>query len=345
MKFIDEARIFVKAGDGGDGCVSFRREKYIPRGGPNGGDGGRGGDILFRADEGLFTLLDFRYKRHFEARRGEHGRGKDQYGAAGGTIIVRVPPGTSIRDEETGQILAALEKEGDETVIARGGRGGRGNMHFISSTNQAPRKAEKGFPGEGRWILLELKLLADVGLIGFPNAGKSTLLSAISKARPKIADYPFTTKNPVLGVVSYKGKSFTAADMPGLIEGASRGAGLGIQFLKHIERTRVVLHLIDPSDPEHPDPIRAYEAIRSELEGYDPSFLTRPELVVLTKTDLPEVRKVLAKTVQAFKRQGKKVLSVSAARHEGLELLLRETSKEVGRGGAINTLDKKDQIS
>lgn len=327
MKFIDEARIFLKAGDGGHGCVSFRREKYIPRGGPNGGDGGKGGDIVFKADPGLYTLLDFKYKKHFEASRGEHGRGKDQYGHAGDDVVVRVPLGTIIRDEETGEILAEFEKPDQSVVIAKGGRGGRGNMHFATSTNQAPRKAEDGIPGESRWILLELKLLADVGLIGFPNAGKSTLLSAISKARPKIADYPFTTKTPVLGVTSYKGKSFTVADLPGLIEGASAGAGLGIKFLKHIERTRVFLHLIDLSDPSHPDPMEAYQAIRHELESYNPEFLNRPELIVLTKVDLPDVKKRIDETKRLFQRMKKKVIEISSAKHEKLEELLRETSK------------------
>ncbi len=327
MKFIDEARILVKAGDGGDGCVSFRREKYIPRGGPNGGDGGRGGNITFQADSGLYTLLDFKYKTHFEAQRGEHGRGKDQYGHSGDDIIVRVPVGTMIRDEATGNTLAELEQPDQRVVIAQGGRGGRGNMHFATSTHQAPRKAEDGFPGEERWVLLELKLLADVGLIGFPNAGKSTLLAANSQAKPKIADYPFTTKNPVLGVVSYKSKSFTMADLPGLIEGASDGAGLGIKFLKHIEKTRVFLHLIDLTDPEHPDPLESYRRIRHELESYRKDFLERPELIVLTKIDLPEAASGVARTKKIFEKMKKKVFAVSAANHLGLEELLRETAK------------------
>jgi GTP-binding protein len=327
MKFIDEARIFVKAGDGGDGCISFRREKYIPRGGPNGGDGGRGGDIVFKSDPGLYTLLDFKYRKHFEAKRGEHGRGKDQYGHAGADVVVTVPIGTIVRDEETGRIVAEFEKPDQSVVIAKGGRGGRGNMHFATSTNQAPRKAEKGFPGEERWVLLELKLLADVGLIGFPNAGKSTLLSVISKARPKIADYPFTTKNPVLGVVSYKGISFTVADLPGLIEGASHGAGLGIKFLKHIERTRVFLHLIDISDPVHPDPLKAYQNIRHELESYNEEFLLRPELIVLTKEDLPGVQEKIDEARRLLKKTGKPVIEISAAKREGVEELLRETAR------------------
>lgn len=327
MKFIDTARIFVKAGDGGHGCISFRREKYIPRGGPNGGDGGRGGDITFEADPGLYTLLDFKYRKHFEAERGEHGRGKDQYGHAGQDVVVKVPLGTIIRDEKSNDLLAEFEKPGESAVVAHGGRGGRGNMHFATSTNQAPKKAEDGVLGEGRWILLELKLLADVGLIGFPNAGKSTLLSVISAARPKIADYPFTTKNPVLGVVSYKGKSFTVADMPGLIEGASRGAGLGIEFLKHIEKTRAFLHLIDLSDPAHPDPLKAYEVIRHELESYNKEFVNRPELIVLTKMDLPDVKNEVKEFQKIFRKMEKKFVAISAANGENIEALLKETAK------------------
>lgn len=329
MKFIDEARIFLKAGDGGHGCVSFRREKYVPRGGPNGGDGGRGGNVIFKADPGLYTLLDFRYMRHFEAPRGEHGRGKDQYGHAGDDIVIRVPVGTTIQDEATGTILADLLNPGEEVIAAHGGRGGRGNMHFATSTRQTPRKAQDGIPGESRWVLLELRLLADIGLIGFPNAGKSTLLSVISRARPKIADYPFTTKNPVLGVVSYKGKSFTVADMPGLIEGASHGAGLGFQFLKHIEKTRGFLHLIDVSDPTHEDPIEAYRAIRKELGNYNPDFLERPEIIVLTKLDLPETAEKAHKAEAQFKKMKKTILSISAAQSKGTTALIREAARLV----------------
>lgn len=327
MKFIDSARIFVKAGDGGDGCVAFRREKYVPRGGPSGGDGGRGGHVIFEADEGLFTLLDFKYQKHFEAQKGEHGRGKDQYGHTGDDTIVKVPLGTVIQDEKTGLVLAEFEKHGEQHVVAQGGKGGRGNIHFVTSTRQAPTKAEPGEEGESRWILLELKLLADVGLIGFPNAGKSTLLSVISKARPKIANYPFTTKNPVLGVVSYYDKQFTVADLPGLIEGASEGIGLGIQFLKHVERTRVFLHLIDVLDPTHPDPVDAYALIRKELEAFNPQFLDRPEIIVLSKSDRPEALELIEKTKKYFQKKKKKVFIISAAASKGLEDLLKETSK------------------
>lgn len=328
MKFIDEARIFVKAGDGGNGCVSFRREKYVPRGGPNGGDGGRGGHVIFVANPGLTTLLDFKYRKHFKAERGEHGQGHDCYGRAGQDLTIQVPLGTTIREEETQKILATFEKEGQVVIIAQGGRGGRGNIHFKSSIQQAPRRAEKGTEGEERWVHLELKLLADVGLIGFPNAGKSSLLSVISQARPKVADYPFTTKTPVLGVVSVGDKSFTVADLPGLIEGASQGAGLGIKFLKHIEKTKIFLHLIFMGDPSHPDPLESYQQIRDELEAYNSTFQDRPELIVLTHIDLPEIRERIPKTIQQFKKIGKKAIAISSVTHEGIPDLLRETARQ-----------------
>ncbi len=329
MKFIDSARIFVKAGDGGDGCVAFRRETYVPRGGPSGGDGGRGGHVIFEADSGLFTLLDFKYRKHFEAKNGEHGRGKDQYGRGGDDAVIKVPLGTIVCDEATGHTLAEFETHGETCVIAKGGKGGRGNIHFVSSTRQAPTKAEPGEEGEARWVTLELKLLADVGLIGFPNAGKSTLLSVISKAKPKIADYPFTTKNPVLGVVSHHGKSFTVADLPGLIEGASEGVGLGIRFLKHVERTRVFLHLIDVLDPTHPDPVAAYELIRHELKSFKKEFLDRPEIIVLTKMDRPEAAEIIEKIKKHFQKKKKKVFVISAASAKGLAPLLTETVKNL----------------
>ena len=327
-RFIDEARILVKAGDGGNGCVSFRREKYIPRGGPNGGDGGHGGSVIFRTDPGLFTLLDFKYTKQIKADRGEHGRGKDQYGKQGEDVIRSVPVGTMIYDDRSNDLLADLSTPGQEVIVVRGGSGGKGNIHFVTSTNQAPRKFTAGGKGEERWIRLELKLLADVGLIGFPNAGKSTLLSKISKARPKIADYPFTTKSPVLGVVSYQDKSFTAADLPGLIEGASQGAGLGFQFLRHVERTRIFLHLIDLSDrPGTSDSNDAYRAIRRELETYNPDFLSRPELIVLTKIDLPEVRERLYDAKKKLAKTGRSVMAVSAATGKGIPELLAATVK------------------
>lgn len=322
MKFIDEAKIFVKAGDGGDGCISFRREKYIPRGGPNGGNGGDGGNVMLRAQSGMSTLLDLKYRKHFTAPRGQHGMGSDCYGRCGADVIIDVPVGTTVKEADSGVVLFDLTEPGQQVTVAAGGKGGRGNMHFASSTHQAPRRAEDGQTGEALWLLLELKLLADVGLVGFPNAGKSTLLSVISKARPKIADYPFTTKTPVLGVVQVHETSFTVADLPGLIEGASQGAGLGIQFLKHVERTQILVHLIDLSDPARTNPLTAYRAIRSELKSYNPELLKRPEIVVLTKCDLPEVQENLTEAKKKLRKVAPKIFTISAATHEGVDKLL-----------------------
>lgn len=322
MKFIDEAKIEVRAGDGGDGCSSFRREKYVPRGGPDGGDGGRGGHVLIRADEGLSTLMDLKYRRIVRAGRGAHGKGKQMNGAAGKDELIIVPLGTIVY--EGNRKLADLTKHGEEIIIAKGGRGGRGNIHFATSTNQAPRRKDPGGEGEVRNLRLELKLLADVGLIGMPNVGKSTLISSISAARPKIADYPFTTIAPNLGVVYVgHGSSFTVADIPGLIEHAHEGAGLGVRFLKHVERTRLLVHLIDLSDPLSGDPLKNYEMIRSELGSYDKSLLERPELIVLTKMDLPDVA-LLSKTAEkAFAKKKLKVYKISAVAHEGLKTLVQ----------------------
>lgn len=325
MKFIDEAKISVKAGDGGDGCISFRREKWVPRGGPNGGNGARGGHVIFRADNGLFTLMDFRYKRHFEAKRGEHGRGKDQHGACGPDIVIAVPPGTLIKDED-GTLLVDLDTHGQEAIIARGGNGGLGNAAFATSTNRTPVKAERGRPGERKIILLELRLIADVGLIGLPNAGKSTLISKMTGAKPLIAAYPFTTKTPVLGVSTFDDLTrFTIADLPGLIEGAHEGAGLGFKFLKHVERTKTLLHLVDISSTES-DPWKNYQLIRNELKLYDAQLATKEELIVLTKIDQVASEKELAKRVRDFKKgltasQKKRVLAISAQTSVGLDLL------------------------
>ncbi len=326
MKFIDEATIEVTAGDGGDGCVSFRREKYVPYGGPDGGDGGHGGSVIFRAEEGLTTLMDVRYRRHFKAGRGGHGKGKQMTGRSGEDRVVSVPVGSVVFDAETGEQMADLDLPGEEWVAAAGGRGGKGNMRFVTSTNQAPRKATKGTSGEKRKLRLELKLLADVGLVGLPNAGKSTLISAVSNARPKIADYPFTTKVPSLGLVRLEsGASFVIADIPGLIEGASEGAGMGIKFLRHIERTRVILHLIDLADPSRTDPIESYRGIRAELTAFNPEMAERPEIVVLTKTDLPEVRDLAEDMRKALMDAGAtEVYAISASTHEGLDVLMRE---------------------
>lgn len=323
MKFIDEAIVEVIAGDGGNGCVSFRREKYVPRGGPDGGNGGNGGSCYVRAKEGLYTLMDVRYRKRFEAKRGGHGGGKNMFGRKGEDAAIIAPVGTVVRNEATGEILGDLGKAGDEILVAKGGKGGRGNTHFTTSVRQAPRIAEEGKKGESRRIRLELKLLADVGLIGFPNAGKSTLIAAISNARPKIADYPFTTKTPVLGMVRLsEERSFVVADIPGLIEGAHAGAGMGLKFLKHVERTRLLLHLIDAADLDSRDPIQTYEMIRKELKSYSPDLLTKPEIVVLTKQDLPQVREKREELESFFRKSKKKVVAVSAVRREGLKNLL-----------------------
>ncbi len=282
--FIDYVEIAVKAGNGGPGCVSFRREKYISKGGPDGGDGGRGGDIIFEADSNLTTLMDFRYKRKYKAQNGRPGEGSLKAGKSGESVIIRIPAGTIIRNLDNGQIITDLDKDGMKAVVARGGRGGRGNNHFKSPTNQTPRKAEDGRPGEELRLSLELKLLADVGLVGLPNAGKSTILARLSAARPKIADYPFTTLIPNLGIVRLREfKSFVMADIPGIIEGASKGKGLGIQFLKHIQRTRLIIYLIDIFTDE---PSKTLEILKEELRNFDPALLSRPSIVVLNKIDL-----------------------------------------------------------
>jgi len=301
MKFFDEARIEVVAGDGGNGAATFRREKFVPRGGPDGGDGGRGGSVYAQADRNLNTLIDYRYTRHFRAERGENGRGSDCYGKGGEDIVLRMPVGTVITDWETGELVADLDEDGKKVLIARGGRGGLGNIHFKSSVNRAPRKRTMGEEGEHRMLRLELRVLADVGLLGMPNAGKSTFIRAVSAARPKVADYPFTTLHPNLGVVrTSEERSFVIADIPGLIEGAADGAGLGHQFLRHLQRTRVLLHLVDlaPFDPSA-DPVHDAKAIVEELRRYDPSLYEKPRWLVLNKLDLiPEAER--AERVAAF---------------------------------------------
>ncbi|PKM83018.1 MAG: GTPase ObgE [Firmicutes bacterium HGW-Firmicutes-14] len=341
--FYDKAKVYVKGGDGGNGVVAFRREKYVPLGGPSGGDGGRGGDVIFIADEGLRTLIDFRYQRHYKAERGEHGQGKGMHGGGAGDLAVRVPVGTVIRDAETGELVADMVKPGQEVVVAAGGRGGRGNARFASSSNKAPRMAEKGEPGEERWVNLELKLLADVGLVGFPNAGKSTLISRISAAKPKIADYPFTTLVPNLGVVRIPdGDSFVVADIPGLIEGAHLGAGLGHEFLRHIERTRVLIHVVDMAGSEGRDPLEDYRAINRELEAYNPKIACRPQVIAANKMDLPgseeNLKKFRAGTGEEFE-----IFPVSAVTGEGIDPLLFKVSEVLAAAGPAETVTVDDE--
>lgn len=321
MAFIDEAKFYVKAGDGGNGCVSFRREKFVPKGGPDGGDGGDGGSVIIEASGRLFSLIDFRYRSHFLAERGTNGQGKKKHGRKGKNAILSVPVGSLIKDAETGEILADLVHDKDQYIAARGGKGGGGNVHFASSQNRTPRVAGKGKPGEERWFRLELKLLADVGLIGLPNAGKSTLLSKLSAANPKIASYPFTTLEPQLGVLQLDyGMSCILADIPGLIEGAHEGAGLGHKFLKHIERTRILLHVIDASG-EGDAPIEDFRLLENELRHYNEELVGREYLVVLNKTDLITDNKRLTELQKIFEDQKLKTVVISALTGEGLETL------------------------
>jgi GTP-binding protein len=332
MKFIDEAKLYVSGGRGGDGCVSFRREKFVPRGGPDGGDGGDGGDVILEVDAGRNTLLDLKGKRHFYGGNGVGGKGKGMTGRCGRTEMLRVPPGTLVRDEKTGETLADLVNAGEQFIAAKGGRGGRGNMKFATSTNRAPRKAQPGRAGEERMIRLELKLLADVGLVGRPNAGKSTLIARISAARPKIADYPFTTLVPQLGVVDVGNyRSFTVADIPGLIEGAHEGAGMGIRFLKHIERTRLFFHLIDVSDPTQSDPWESFQQIQGELEAFSPEFANHAQWVVLTKADLHPDAKSMSKVRRLFEKKGYPTFVISAVTGAGIPELVREAGNWVSK--------------
>lgn len=326
MKFVDEARIEVVAGRGGDGSASFRREKFIPKGGPDGGDGGRGGSVWAIADRNVNTLIDYRYTRRFEAANGEPGRGSDCYGAAGADIELRVPVGTVISDEETGAVLADLAADGQRALLAKGGAGGLGNLHFKSSTNRAPRQFTKGEPGERRFLRLELRVLADVGLLGMPNAGKSTLIAAVSNARPKIADYPFTTLSPHLGVVRLEvGNSFVVADVPGLIEGAADGAGLGHRFLRHLSRTRLLLHVLDIA-PVNPgaDPVHEARAVAAELKKYDLALYRKPRWFVLNKIDLLPADERAQRVDQIRRRLRTKapVFAISAATGEGCRELM-----------------------
>jgi|DewCreStandDraft_5_1066085.scaffolds.fasta_scaffold00068_100 GTP-binding protein len=319
--FVDKALIYVKGGNGGRGCVSFHREKFRPRGGPDGGDGGRGGDVILVADEGLQTLLDFQYRRHFRAKNGGHGQGNNRHGRDGEDLMIRVPVGTIVRDQATGAVIADLAVHGQRVVVARGGRGGRGNARFATSTRQAPTFAEPGEEGEERWIELELRLLADVGLVGMPNAGKSTLLSKVSSARPKIADYPFTTVHPHLGVVTREdGRRLVMADIPGLIEGAHRGAGMGHEFLRHIQRTRILVHVLDLATER--DPLADFATVNRELELYDPPLTSRPMVVALNKVDLPEARARVEGVRSALEARGYRCFPISALTGEGVPSLV-----------------------
>ncbi|QZY57082.1 GTPase ObgE [Crassaminicella profunda] len=327
--FVDKAKIFVKAGKGGDGCVSFRREKYVPAGGPDGGDGGKGGSIIFEVDEGLRTLMDFRYKKKYAAENGENGRAKKQFGKDGKDLILKVPPGTIVRDEKTNLVIADLTTHGQREIIAKGGKGGKGNTHFTTSTRQAPNFAEGGNAAEERWAILELKLLADVGLVGFPNVGKSTILATVTSARPKIANYHFTTIKPNLGVVEIDKKSFVLADIPGLIEGAHVGVGLGLEFLRHVERTKLLVHVVDVSGVEGRDPIDDFEKINHELRKYTEKLSKKPQLVVANKMDLVQSEEVFKSFESEMKERGYDVFPVSAATGKGLKELLRYIVKRL----------------
>lgn len=332
--FIDIAKVYVKGGNGGDGAVAFRREKYEPAGGPAGGDGGHGGNVIIEVDTGLRTLMDFRYKRHYKARPGENGRGKNQFGKGADDLILKVPPGTIVRDEETGVVLADLTEDNRSIVIAKGGRGGKGNSKFTTSTRQAPRFSEAGTKGHERWIILELKLIADVGLVGFPNVGKSTLLSIITDAKPKIANYHFTTLTPNLGVVKVdEGKSFVIADIPGLIEGAHTGIGLGHEFLRHIERTRVIVHLIDASGQEGRDPVEDFYKINEELEKYSAKLADKPQIVVANKMDLPASQEGYERLKKEVEAKGYDIYAISAATVSGIKELkyaIQDKLEEIG---------------
>jgi len=328
MSFIDEVKIFASAGDGGSGCVSFRREKFIPLGGPNGGDGGKGGDLIIEVSPRLSTLYDLRLHPHQRAQRGKNGMGSDRHGAGGEDLIMQVPLGTIIKDAETGEVIVDLTEPGQRIVFLKGGRGGQGNARFATSTNKAPKFAQPGEPGEERVIRLELKLMADVGLLGFPSVGKSSFITKVSAARPKIADYPFTTLKPHLGVVAYKNyRTFVMADIPGIIEGAHDGAGLGHRFLRHVERTRILLHLLDPCRTHDSNPLNDYETLNRELALFNPELSEKPQIIVINKIDLPDVQALLPEIAPYFEQLGLKVFPVSAATGEGIPALLDEIAR------------------
>jgi GTP-binding protein len=321
--FVDRLELYVKGGDGGRGAVSFRREKYVPRGGPDGGDGGDGGSVIVQADENADTLAGLTTKKHWRAQHGQPGGGNNRQGKSGADVVLLVPPGTIVRDRERGYVLKDLVAPGDSVVVARGGRGGRGNAHFKSPTNRTPRQYEPGEVGEERWIVLELKLIADAGLIGLPNAGKSTLLSRLSRAMPAIAPYPFTTRHPHLGVVSVGERSFVLADLPGLIEGAARGAGLGHEFLRHVERTRLLIHLVEPFPADGSDPLTNYRIIRQELKAYAPALEDKAQIVCVSKGELPGAEAIRDRLAQAL---GQEVLLISAVTGQGLAQLATQAA-------------------
>ena len=326
MQFLDQAKVFVRSGDGGNGCVSFRREKYIEFGGPNGGDGGKGGDVIVECVANLNTLLDFRYRQHFKAKKGGNGMGQNRTGANGADVVLRVPPGTQILDEDSETLIADLTEPGERMVLLKGGNGGFGNAHFKTSTNQAPRRANPGQPGEEMYIWLRLKLIGDAGIVGLPNAGKSTFLAAVSAAKPKIADYPFTTLHPNLGVVRVGGLDFVLADIPGLIEGAHEGAGIGDRFLGHVERTAVLLHLIDATGD---DPVAAYETVRGEIAAYGAGLETKPEVLALSKVDAVADDELKKKLRALTKAAGAPPLAVSAVTGEGVDDVLQALAREI----------------
>lgn len=328
--FIDNAKIYIKSGDGGNGAVSFHREKYVPAGGPDGGDGGKGGDVIFIADQGIRTLADFRYKRHYKAEPGQNGGAGKCSGRNAEDIVIKVPAGTIIKEEETGHILVDLIKEGQTAIVAKGGRGGKGNQHFATPTRQVPNFAKSGIPGVELSILLELKVLADVGLVGYPNVGKSTILSMVSAARPKIADYHFTTLEPNLGVVSLdKENSFVIADIPGLIEGAHEGIGLGHEFLKHVERTKLLIHVVDVASIEGRDPIKDFDVINEELKDYNPCLSQKIQIVAANKTDIPGCEENLELFTKNVEARGYKVFPISAATNKGLKELMYFTGNKL----------------
>ena len=326
MQFLDSAKVYVRSGDGGNGCVSFRREKYVEFGGPNGGDGGRGGDVIVECVANLNTLLDFRYQQHFKAKKGGNGMGQNRTGAKGADVVLKVPPGTQILDEDGETLIADLTEPGTRIVLLEGGNGGFGNTHFKTSTNQAPRRANPGLPGEEMYLWLRLKLIGDVGIVGLPNAGKSTFLATVSRAKPKIADYPFTTLHPNLGVVRFGGMDFVIADIPGLIEGAHEGAGIGDRFLGHVERTAVLLHLVDATSE---DPAEAYEIVRGEIEAYGAGLEDKPEVLVLSKADAVDPDD-LKKKLRALKMAaGATPLIVSSATGKGVQEVLAALAREI----------------